>query len=102
MGLFSKKRKGPKAADFDGSVLKGITERTETGSRVIAKHGYISVRDGVLTVSGEEKALFRCPEGSVSCSPLMSGDGVIVSGIDENGLDRSLICYYLYYRKLEP
>jgi hypothetical protein len=45
--------------------------------------------------------LFRVRVEELQASYLMSGDGVVLTGpnIEENGRERSLIAYFVYYRK---
>lgn len=87
------------ARQYDSKRLKYVTERLETGDKVISKEAYICVKSGWVFVNNETESLFKCADDSVFCGELMSHDGVILTGFDQiQQKERSIICYFKYYR----
>ncbi len=87
------------AARYDSKILKYVTERLETGDIVLCKDAYICVKAGWVFVNSETESIFKCRDDTVQSGELMSHDGVIFTGWDEiKGKERSVICYFKYYR----
>lgn len=87
------------AARFDSKILKYVTERLETGDVVLCKDAYICVKAGWVFVNSETDSIFKCADDQVQSGELMSHDGVIFTGYDEiQGKERSIVCYFKYYR----
>lgn len=105
MSLFKKifKPKPTKSeicAKLDNRKLQYVTERLPDGEIVVGKSGYINVRDSQMIVFCEGKTIFRSEIDKTECADLMSLAGVIINGFDlETSKDRTLVAYYLYYRK---
>ncbi|MBE6713488.1 MAG: hypothetical protein E7580_08285 [Ruminococcaceae bacterium] len=87
------------SARFDSKILKYVTERLETGDVVLCKDAYICVKSGWVFVNSETESIFKCADDQVQSGELMSHDGVIFTGYDEiQGKERSIVCYFKYYR----
>ena len=88
------------AASFDGLSVQYVTERTESGEVVLGRGGSVSVRDGELILLCAGDIVFRAPVEEISFSELLSGNGVILTGVDTlSARERTLIAYFSYYRK---
>ena len=111
MGLFKKifKNKNPNSAayrreraqELHGQAIRYVTERIDNVDEIVGRGGCLSVRNGefLLLTSGE--ILFRTRVEDLQAAYLMSGDGVVLTGpnIEQGGKERSLIAYFVYYRK---
>ncbi len=111
MSLFGKlfKNKDPNSAaaraerakELHGQAIRYVTERRDDVDEIVGRGGCLSVRNGefLLLTSGE--ILFRTDVADLSASYLLSGDGVVITGPnkEEEGRVRSLIAYFVYYRK---
>ena len=89
------------ACRYNGIFIKYADERIDDQEIVIGKAGSISVRGGELIVLSSSKIIFRSIVDETDFSPLMSGDGVIVSGCDiENGGNfRKITLHFTSYIK---
>ncbi len=107
---FGKKRKNPESYAYRlemaerivGHHVKYVTERKEDGiDEVIGRDGAMAIRNDELIVFASQDILFRTDIADLRASELLSKDGVIVGGPDKEhgGADRTLIVYYVYYRK---
>ncbi|MBE6688001.1 MAG: hypothetical protein E7588_01845 [Ruminococcaceae bacterium] len=85
---------------LDNRKLQYVTERLPDGEIVVGKSGYINVRDGQMIIFCEGKNIFRSDIDATDCADLLSLAGVIINGFDlETEKERTLVAYYLYYRK---
>ncbi|MCI8589247.1 MAG: hypothetical protein HFE77_00805 [Clostridiales bacterium] len=90
-----------KADALSGRAIKYVTERSADGSNdtVIGKAGSLSVRNGEFIVLSSQQIVFRCKVDKLTASDLMSLEGVILEGYDEEQKRvRKIIAYYTYYR----
>ena len=86
--------------------LKGYTENAlgkgENNGVILGKDGSLSIREGCLIVSaaGQTDIIFRGYVDELKISELMSLDGAIIIGpdIEHDGIERTIIAYYKYYR----
>lgn len=86
---------------LNGRVIKYVTERdADNTDSVIGKEGSLSVRDGELIVLASQKIVFRCRTCALHASELLSLEGVILEGPDDENesRQRKIIAYYKYYR----
>lgn len=111
MSLFKKifKNKDPnspsaradRAKELHGQAIRYVTERRDNVDEIVGRGGCLSARNGefLLLTSGE--ILFRTDVEDLQASYLLSGDGVVIKGPnkEEGGRERSLIAYFVYYRK---
>lgn len=107
--LFGSKKDGDSEAErrkraeaLSGRAIKYVTERDAAAGAdvVIGKAGSLSVRQGQLIVLSSQKIVFRCAVEKLKISELMSLEGVILEGPDQEqgGRVRKVIAYYTYYR----
>ena len=80
-----------------------VGERINGEDLVVSKGGEMHIKDGefVLTSGFEygSKTVFRCKVDKMKSSELMSLEGAILEGPDEEhgGTVRKIIVYYVYY-----
>ena len=85
-----------------GQHIKYVTEKKEDGvDEVIGKNGGLNIRDGIFIVYASQNVVFRCPVEDLQIWELLSRDGVVLTGPDmeHGGQVRTVIAYYVYYRK---
>ena len=110
MGLFKKLFK-PKnvnskrfrlemAETISKKLIRYVTERKDDVEEVIGKSGAFSIRNGEFIVFASSKVVFRTPVEDMQAWELLSGDGVVLTGIDlEHGnVERTITVHYVYYR----
>lgn len=88
------------AQKIDGRELKYILERGDDGvDAVIGKRGFLSLYNGTMSVLCGGKTLFSADVDTLSAWEFMSLDGVTLTAVDlGTGKERTVICYYTYYR----
>ena len=111
MGLFKRltKSKNPDSKKYRremaemvcGQHIKYVTERIDDVETVIGRNGGLNIRNEEFIVYASADVVFRCPLDEVQVSELLSKDGVVISGpdIEHGGAHRSIIAFYVYYRK---
>lgn len=89
------------AKKISGKSIKYVTERINDEDIVIGHAGSLSLRDGKLIVMADGNVVFRSVVEQTRINELMSLDGVILTApdLEHGGKERSVIAYYLYYRK---
>lgn len=98
--LFKKQKDVLSAASLDGAHLHYVTEKTEDGELVLGKDGCVALRNGELIVLCADKTVYRGSAVSTSLSELLSGNGVILQGVDlHSGEEKTLVLYFSYHRK---
>ena len=100
--LFGSKKDGDseterrkRAEALSGRAIKYVTERdAAAGADVVIG------KAGSLIVLSSQKIVFRCAVEKLKISELMSLEGVILEGPDQEqgGRVRKVIAYYTYYR----
>lgn len=101
-GKSNEKRKmKQKVISLHGQAIRYVTERINDNDDVIGRGGSITVTDTELLVFASGEIIFRAKIESVKASNLLSGDGVVLSAPDliHNGENRTVIAYFVYYRK---
>ena len=82
--------------------IKYVSERQDGIDVILGKDGSLSIREGCLIVSaaGQSDIIFRGYVDELKISELMSLDGAIIIGpdIEHDGIERTIIAYYKYYR----
>ena len=114
MGLFSRRDKPPRGTDspefkaymarrVSDKLIRCVLERGDDGTdTIIGKSGFFSVKDGLLEIICDGKALFCGEITSLSIWELLSLDGVVIGGYDRTvGRDRTVMAYYKYYRDIK-
>jgi hypothetical protein len=110
MGILDifKKKKDPSnkkyrlemAQRIAGQAIKYVTERRDNVEEVIGKGGCMSLHDGEFIVFSSSETVFRCKAEELEAWELLSKDGVVLTGYDkETQKERTVIAYYVYYRK---
>ena len=85
---------------LDNRKLQYVTERLPDGEIVVGKSGYINIRNSQMIIFCEGEIIFRSDITKTDCADLLSLAGVIINGFDlETQTQRTLVAYYLYYRK---
>lgn len=110
MGLFGKKKNDPNSKKFrwemarsvEGQHIKYVTEKKDGEvDEVIGRSGGLNIRDDEFIVYASAKVLFRCKVDDLQIWELLSKDGVVLTGpdIESGGKERTVVAYYVYYRK---
>ena len=111
MGLWQKltKSKNPDSKKFRremaytvcGQHIKYVTEKINDVEEVIGKNGGHNIRDDEFIVYASSDVLFRCKIDDLQIWELRSKDGVVLTGpdLEPGGIDRTIIAFYVYYRK---
>ena len=110
MGLFGKKKIDPNSKKFrwemarsvEGQHIKYVTEKKDGEvDEVIGRNGGLNIRDDEFIVYASAKVLFRCKVDDLQIWELLSKDGVVLTGpdIESGGRERTVVAYYVYYRK---
>ncbi len=115
MGLFGKtikkltKSKNPESKQFrwdmarsiSGQHIKYVTEKKNDVDEVIGRSGGINLRDDELILYASSDVVFRAKIEQLQIWELLSKDGVVLTGPDlEHGEEiRTVVAYYVYYRK---
>lgn len=91
------------AEHIAGKSLKCVTEKIDNAEEVIGRDGMIVLRDGIIVVYSESDVLFSANIYELSAWELLSLEGVVLTApdISHGGEERTVICYYKYWRKLE-
>lgn len=89
------------AAQICGQHIKYVTERIGDVETVIGRNGGLNIRNDEFIVYASSDIIFRCPVDELTASELLSKDGVVLSGpdLEHGGVHRSIIAFYVYYRK---
>ena len=84
-----------------GQYIKYVTERINNVDEVIGRRGSLAIRDDEFLVFASADILFRCKIDELRASELLSKDGVVLIGpdLEHGGEERTIIAYYVYYRK---
>ena len=110
MGLFGKKKSDPSSKKFrwemalsvEGQHIKYVTEKKDGEvDEVIGRNGGLNIRGDEFIVYASAKVLFRCKIDDLQIWELLSKDGVVITGpdIENEGRVRTVVAYYVYYRK---
>ena len=109
MGLFGRKKLDPNSKKFrwemarsvEGQHIKYVTEKKENVDEVIGRNGGLNIRNDEFIVYASAKVLFRCKVDDLQIWELLSKDGVVLTGpdIESGGRERTVVAYYVYYRK---
>ena len=81
--------------------IKYVTEYLDGNDNVVGRGGSLAIKDDNFIIDSSGKRLFMCPIKDLGITPLMSGNGAIVSGPNllEDGTVRVLTVHFVYYRK---
>ncbi len=81
-------------------LIRYVTERKDNVEEVIGKSGAFSIRNGEFIVFASSDVVFRTPVEDMQAWELLSGDGVVLTGVDleHGGIKRTITAHYVYYR----
>ena len=110
MGLLSRwKKKNPESKQFrremalsiNGRHIRYVTEKRNDVDEVIGRDGHLNIHEDCLLVYASSDVIFRCPIDDLQIWELLSKDGVVLTGTDmeHGGIERTVIAFYVYYRK---
>lgn len=99
----SKRYKRDLANYLDGRHLKCVTERIDGIEEVVGKAGAIIKKDDELIVYSSQDILLRTKIDYLQAWELLSLDGVVITApdIEHDGVERTIIAFYSYWRELE-
>ncbi len=92
-------------AALDGRLLTYVTKRVpdETGTPtdvVVGKGGRFCAAEGFVFIICGDHEVFRCPAGEAMVGTLLSGNGAMVSGVNQHtGEKETYVAHFSYYRK---
>ncbi len=88
------------AETISKKLIRYVTERKNDVEEVIGKSGAFSIRNGEFIVFSSSQVIFRTPVEELKAWELLSGDGVVLTGIDleHGGVERTITVHYVYYR----
>lgn len=90
-----------RANELHGQAIRYVTERHGDIDEIVGRGGCLSVRNGEFLLLTSGDILLRTRVEDLQASYLLSGDGVVLTAPNllEDGRERSLIAYFVYYRK---
>ena len=96
----SKRSRWDMAEMICGKHIRYVTEKQNDVDVVIGREGGFNIREEDLLVFASAKVVFRAEIDNLQIWELLSKDGVVLTGYDkESGRERTVIAYYVYYRK---
>ncbi len=84
-----------------GQHIKYVTEKRNGVDEVIGRNGGINIRNDELLLFASADVIFRCKIDDLRAWELLSKDGVVLTGhdLEHDGAERTVIAFYVYYRK---
>ncbi len=97
----SKQFRWDMARSVSGQHIRYVTEKKDNVDEVIGRSGGINIRDDELLLYASADVLFRAKIEELQIWELLSKDGVVLTGpdLEHGGKVRTVIAYYVYYRK---
>lgn len=96
----SKRSRWDMAEMICGKHIRYVSEKKNDVDVVIGREGGFNIREGDLLVYASAKVVFRAEIDNLQIWELLSKDGVVLTGYDkETQCERTVIAYYVYYRK---
>ncbi len=96
----SKRSRRDMAQMVCGKHIRYVSEKQNDVDVVIGREGGFNIREGDLLVYASSRVVFRAEIDELQIWELLSKDGVVLTGFDkETGRERTVIAYYVYYRK---
>ena len=97
----SKRYRWDMAQQICGQHIKYVTERQDGVETVIGRNGGLNLRGDEFIVYASADVIFRCKVDDLRASELLSKDGVVLTGhdLEHGGAERTIIAFYVYYRK---
>jgi len=99
----SKRYKLDLANYLDGKSLKCVTEKIDGIEEVIAKKGSIIRKENELLVYASQDVVLRANILTLSAWELLSLEGVVITApdLEHEGVERTIVAYYSYWRELD-
>ncbi len=97
----SKKFQREMAMSVNGKHIRYVTEKKGEVDEVIGRSGGLNIRNDEMILYASSNVVFRCKLDHLQIWELLSKDGVVLTGpdIESGGQMRTVIAYYVYYRK---
>ena len=97
----SKKFQREMAMSVNGKHIRYVTEKKDDVDEVIGRSGGLNIRDDEMILYASANVVFRCKLDNLQIWELLSKDGVVLTGpdLERGGEVRTVIAYYVYYRK---
>ena len=96
----SKRSRRDMAQMVCGKHIRYVSEKQNDVDVIIGREGGFNIREGDLLVYASSKVVFRAEIDELQIWELLSKDGGVLTGFDkETGRERTVIAYYVYYRK---
>ncbi len=97
----SKKFQREMAMSVNGRHIRYVTEKKDNVDEVIGRSGGLNIRDDEMILYASADVVFRCKLDCLQIWELLSKDGVVLTGpdLEHGGEVRTVIAYYVYYRK---
>ena len=90
------------AEKFNNLIVESVTERVNNEEILIGKSGSVSIKDKTFILCCDGKVVFHGNAEEINVSELMSRNGIIISGYDDEKCEeRTVVAHFSYYRKLE-
>ena len=91
------------ARQICGHHVRYITEKRNDIEEVIGREGSLNIKDDCFIVSTPADTILRCRIEDMQAWELLSHDGVVITApdIEHGGAERTIIVYYVYYRRVE-
>lgn len=89
------------ALSVNGKHIRYVTEKKGEVDEVIGRSGGLNIRDDEMILYASADVVFRCKIDQLQIWELLSRDGVVLTGpdLERGGEIRTVIAYYVYYRK---
>ncbi len=109
IGNLFRKKKDPNSRQFrremarsvDGRHIRYVTEKIDHVDEVVGRDGHLNIKGEEMLLYASSDVIFRCAVDDLQIWELLSKDGVVLTGPDaeHGGMERTLVAYYVYYRK---
>lgn len=89
------------ALAVNGQHIRYVTEKIDEVDEVIGRNGGLNIRNDEMILYASADVIFRCKIDDLQIWELLSKDGVVLTGPDaeHGGIMRTVVAYYVYYRK---
>lgn len=89
------------AVHLNGRHIRYVSERKDDIDIVIGREGSLSIKDDCFLVFASGDVIFRARIAELDAWELLSKEGVVLTApdIEHGGTVRTVIAYYVYYRK---
>ncbi|MBO5939457.1 MAG: hypothetical protein J6Q82_08210 [Clostridia bacterium] len=89
------------ARSINNKHIRYVTEKKNGVDEVIGRSGGLNIRGDEMLLYASADVLFRAKIEELQIWELLSKDGVVLTGpdLEHGGEIRTVIAYYVYYRK---